>query len=227
MKTSSTVIAALVATAGALAWKSAPTSAAPALALDAVDLHAEVDALTGAAELVLIVEAGEALSTLHLIDTAGERVINFACAKGLRVGMHELELEASADSLPALFAKFPEGTYFVRGQTLRGEPVSASIDFEHRMPARFTVLSPLPDAVLPRDAATVVWTRSSGAVSYVLEIESSDERVSLEIAVPAEVTEFTIPSALLEPGQVYDYSLTAQGDTDNETELEGSFRAGG
>lgn len=41
------------------------------------------------------------------------------------------------------------------------------------------------------------------------------------------MTDFTVPATVLVPGQAYEYSLTAKGDTDNETEIEGGLHSGG
>lgn len=91
-------------------------------------------------------------------------------------------------------------------------------------PYRFEVVSPTPDEVLPRTDASIEWNASLGATRYKLEVESMESDFSIEVILPADQTEFCIPAAILDDSVSYEYSLTAQGDNDNETEMEGTFR---
>ena len=99
-----------------------------------------------------------------------------------------------------------------------------SVYLSHELPGPFAVVSPLPDAVVATREATLAWTPSSRAARYILEIEQHELGFRLEVALPPLETSFTIPSGLLRTGERYEYSLTVEGDTDNELEIEGTFR---
>lgn len=188
-----------------------------------LDFHLEVDVADLAAEVVLVFEAEVGVEHLALFDPAGVPVTSLRAADLGGLGVTEATIQSGGIPLAELLEIYPAGEYTVRATTVSGIPLVGSVHLSHVFPSRFRVVSPSERGTLRKDAAILDWNPSAGATGYFLEIEQDDLEFSLEITLPATMTDFTIPGNLLKSGVTYEYSLTAQGDNDNETEIEGTF----
>jgi hypothetical protein len=191
--------------------------------LTELDLHIEVDADTGAAELVLVLASDAPLASIALFDPDRREVLSTRTIPSTRVGLREVELELASAALPELLARFPEGTYVVRVASALAAPSYGEVVLDHALPGRFKLLEPA-DGELSAERPTISWSPSPGACGYSVELEDEASGFAMELVLPSRVTSFRVPAELLAAGGTYELSLTAQGDTDNETEIEGELR---
>ncbi len=175
------------------------------------------------AEVVIQAKAGEALRQVRLFDALGSTAFDIACPSATALAVTELMVECDGVTLGQAFGEYPAGLYHVEGRTMSGALVRGSVRLDHRFPGLFAVVRPRPGEVVAVEDATLTWTPSERAVRYLLEIEQDASGFSFELALPAGQTSFTVPQALLRPGECYEYSLSVEGDTDNELEVEGAF----
>lgn len=201
----------------------APPRPLPSEPVLELDLHLELDAGSGAAELVLALDSSVPLSSITLFDPDGHAVLGSQTVASTRVGLQELELELASDFLPDLLARFPEGRYLVRATSALSAPIVEEVPFDHALPGRFRLIEPA-DGEMRAERAELSWTPSPNARRYALEIEQPDGDFTMEVVLPASSTSFRVPAGVLVPGATYELSLTAQGDTDNETEIEHVLR---
>lgn len=210
-------------------------------AFEELSLHIEVDlpspdfrwpghalplaAISGlAAEVVLELETDEPLASLRLLRGTRE-VLALGSAPESRLGIHELSLEAEGGTLAQLLEAYPPGDYEVEALTLAGDRLRGTARLGAAFPGPFRVLSPAAGDVLPPGDVLLTWSPARSAACYVLEIEQEQSGFSLELRMQPGERRCVIPAQVLRAGETYDYSLTVQGDNDNELELEGRFVA--
>ena len=174
------------------------------------------------AELVLDVECERPLSSLRMVDASGTTRFELATVPSPSAGMAEISIECAETPLFEILRDFPSGAYGIIGRTTDGRPVEGTVSLVHRFPGLYAVVRPLPGASLSAEHATIAWSRARGAVRYRLEVED-DAGFGIEMVVPASSTSVTLPPGLLQADTEYEYSLVAEGDTDNELEFEGTF----
>lgn len=203
------------------------------LSFEELSLHLEMDLPPGTSstrslvemptEVVLELRSSSGLSELQVTGPTGRIVFALERPWTASSGVSELSLECEGASLREVLREFPPGDYFVRATTVDGLPVAGIARLHSRFPGLFAVVSPPDGEVVPEGGVTIAWTASRGAARYVLEVEQDESGFALEIALPPEHTSFTVPAEILRPGQAYEYSLTVEGDTDNQLEIEGGF----
>ena len=175
------------------------------------------------AEIVLEVESAVGVSELRLSDAGGRTLLAMTDAELETLEVSELTLEVERSTLAEMLAEFPAGEYRVEARTRSRQRVMGNVALSHDFPGLFTLVQPRPGAILGVGDSTLRWSPSKGAARYLLEIEQDDTGFSIEMALPATRTSVSLPLDLLEPGAGYEFSLVAQGDTDNEIEIEGAF----
>lgn len=176
------------------------------------------------AEVVVESEASTALRDVRMCDATGRIVLDLTCPSAVNLAVTELMVECDGVTLAQALQEFPAGEYLVDATTMTGTPVMGRVQLSHEFPGLFAVVSPRPDDLISKKDVVIAWTRSQGAVQYVLEVEQDESGFSFEIALPPSQTSFSVPEAFLKPGESYEYSLAVEGDTDNELEIEGTFR---
>lgn len=167
-----------------------------------------------------------------------------------RQGLTEVFFESAEPTFDELapaqfFRRFPEGEYEISGVTLGGDELESVVVLSHVLPApapNLTV-SGIPaaancDALLPSVGApvTIGWdpvTQShptigkSGAVEvikYQLVVEREDPSLLvLSVDLPAEVTEFEIPSEFTELGDEFKFEVLVRSANGNQTATESCF----
>ena len=177
-----------------------------------------------AAEFVLELRTDEKLASLRLLRGTRE-ILALASAPESRLGIHELSLEAEGGTLAQLLEAYPSGDYEVEARTLAGDLLRGTARLGAEFPGLFRVLSPGAGEVLPPGDVVLTWSPARSAACYVLEVEQEESGFSLELRMEAGQRRCVIPAPILRAGETYDYSLTVQGDNDNELEIEGRFVA--
>lgn len=174
-------------------------------------------------EVVLEVRSPFALAEIRVMGPTGRTVFELAQPQTRSTGISEISLECEGTRLREVLREFPPGEYLVQATTVDGRPVEGIARLRSRFPGYFEGLAPLDGETVLTEDVTIAWTPSQGAARYLLEIEQEDSGFSLEITLPASQTSFTVPSQILRPNQAYEYSLSVEGDTDNQLEIEGRF----
>ena len=185
-------------------------------------LHLEVDLPDLTTELALESESGQPLVQLSMYDAAGAQLFDLNPAVFSGNGVSEFSVEADGIPLAQALEAYPEGRYLVRARTLSGDLVQAAVLLSHRFPGPFQVL---PIEQSGTEGVTISWTPSTGAKRYLLEVESDRLGESFELALNAPRTSVTLPADLFLQGEPYEVSLVAEGDNDNEVEVETGFTA--
>ncbi len=175
------------------------------------------------AEVVLELESELPLRRIRLLDGAGRTVLQLDCPQAGALGIAEFALESEGASLAEVLDEYPPGEYAVEATCVDGRALAGRARLGSTLPGWFAVSSPLPGEVVDREQLTLSWTPARNAARYMLEIEQEELGFGFETWLPAGQTSFKVPAELLQRGVTYDYSLTVQGDTDNELEIEGRF----
>lgn len=236
MKTAILVLAGMI-TSLSVAWNRDIQDAAKPVAFEELSLHLEVDLpaahshsvlprslLELPAEVVLEASALQGLARLRLVDREERTVLQLDCSQAMALGVSDLSLETEGVTLGAILREYRLGRYHVEGTTIDGRRVEGTLELSDRFPGLFRVLSPLPGEAPAAGDVTIAWTPARGAARYVLEVEQDELGIVFETRLAPGQTSFIVPAQLLVPGEIYEYSLLVQGDTDNELEIEGSFR---
>jgi hypothetical protein len=207
------------------------------LAFESLRMHLEVDLppapsgfqqrplplLKLPAEVSLEVEAPCGLARIELMDSLKKQVLQLGFPENKVLGVSELSLEITGDTLGDALREYPPGDYHVVATTFDGARIEGVARLSAQFPGMFAVISPLPGEIISSSDVKIDWTPASGAKYYVLEVEQDELGFLFEKRIPAWQTGFTVPAQVLEPGEAYEYSLLVKGDTDNELEVEGSF----
>ena len=93
------------------------------------------------------------------------------------------------------------------------------------MPEPTVILNPAPDASVGTGELTIQWSAVPGVAQYLVEFEneSADPEQSLTVNVPASVTSFAVPPALLVPGADCQVGIATIARNGNVTFVESQF----
>ena len=177
----------------------------------------------GDTEVVIDLTAGdEGLRTLNIRTPDGRSIARVASHDPSSGGMREFYFESPEPEGDAILASYPEGTYIFYGRSTSGELFLSSAELSHSLPAAPTITNPVQDEVVGSDALTIHWSNVSGIAQYIVEIEneSADPEQARTVNVPASLTSFDVPAALLVPGADYQVGIAAVGQNGNLTVTE-------
>lgn len=160
--------------------------------------------------------------------------------------------EPPFDELPPreFFRRFPEGKYEIEGITLGGEELESTVRLSHVMPAppgnvQVAGLAAAEncDAELPvvdgDDSVVISWAPvttshptvgKSGPVAvahyqFVVEVEPEGftDPLVTSVELPPGITEFEVPSALLELADEFKFEILVRATNGNQTAIESCF----
>lgn len=134
-------------------------------------------------------------------------------------------------------ARFPEGTYTLTGESTEGQPMQTEAEVTHLIPDPPVVTSPADGATVDRDQATISWepvTDPNGTEVdvYSLQLYPVDPpegrdpielNVDFTLEVPPDVTEITVPGAILQAGAEYEFELLVVDARGNQSFRVGTF----
>jgi hypothetical protein len=113
-----------------------------------------------------------------------------------------------------------------RWVTGRGrEHFRSAAELSHQLPGETTILNPLHESVIPATSLTIQWSAVPDIREYILEFEneSLDPEQALTVNLPAGMTSFEIPPALLVPGSDYQVGIQTVGENGNIVASEVTF----
>ncbi|MEW6146216.1 MAG: hypothetical protein AB1598_14480 [Thermodesulfobacteriota bacterium] len=213
-------------------------------------IRIEVNATDGDAGLQIFLD-GEAWKQIRIEDPNGRLVFevdNFG--KLRRLGSTELFMESNEPdfqedmSLPAILKLLPAGVYDFEGTTVEGEELEGEAELTHVLPCGPEVTSPGDgDTLNPNAPVVIEWepvtskldtASATGecsdsadieiiAYEVIVELEGAEPPQKLDIFLPADATQVTVPAELIVPGGEYKFEVLAIEASGNQTITEGIF----
>lgn len=200
--------------------------AAPVVPFAAASIRFERNVTDADAEVVFEVTGGdEGLAKLTIVSPDGRTVVDFNAPVASTLGMRKFLFESpEPGAIEQLKAAYPEGVYTFAGTTVTGGRRRGSAELHHALPPAAAFLRPQPDAKgVPVRSTTIEWKPAEGALAYLVEIEATDEDVSLAAKLPGSATQFAVPEGFLVPGTEYKLAIGAFAKDGNATFVETSF----
>ncbi|HEU4531987.1 MAG TPA: hypothetical protein VFR59_12415 [Steroidobacteraceae bacterium] len=186
----------------------------------------ERNATDGDTEIVIEALAGDdGLVYLSIRTPHGRPVVLLASPDHTVMGLREFSFESPEPEGDAILASYPQGWYTFTGISVTGEKFRSRARLSHQMPEPTVILNPAPDASVGTGELTIQWSAVPGVAQYLVEFEneSADPEQSLTVNVPASVTSFAVPPALLVPGADYQVGIATIARNGNVTFVESQF----
>jgi hypothetical protein len=159
-----------------------------------------------------------------MLEVTGKSQLNFLGMTELFFESHEPALEDL--SLEEFLALFPEGLYRFSGVTAGGQAIEGTAAFTHNIPPGPVVESPENGVTVEPTEAVIDWQPVTAPgmeiVAYEVIIESGSDN-TLDVHVPASVTQLSVPPEFLLPGTEYLFEVLAIEAGGNQTITEGFF----
>lgn len=181
--------------------------------------------------LHFVAESDESLRRVSILRPDGRRLAELKPRNAGLGGLSRVELEFREADPETLFAKYPAGTYELRGFTTNGWVTLGSASLLRNLPAPPQVQHPTPDLVVGHAGLTVAWMRSKDVVAYQVEIEREDGEDEdgdaddgIRVRLPPAQTSFRVPDGLIPPDSHVVLEVTAIGSGGNRTAVEVVFR---
>ena len=174
---------------------------------------------------------GQNWSSLTITNPYGDMVFSVTGTAGYQeLGMTEFFFEGAEPNLSEypladLLALFPEGEYQFEGLTVAGEPITATAELSHDVPA-----APEARVRVQGDRVTIRWKRVTDPAAILPdgEIEIDGYQILLpdfEMVLAADARKFRVPEELLasiEPGEI-PFEVLSIDQNGNQSIAEGSF----
>ena len=221
----------------------------PALEFEDAEFFIEVNGTDGDAGVQLKLD-GVGWNALEIIDPNAATILDLVADENESIGLQGLtefffeSAEPSFDdqTLAELLALFPEGEYEFEGVTTEGDPISATAEFTHNIPAvpEPTVLVEDDDEVTIRfDPVEDAFEDPSFPPAdvgddieidmYRIVVEALDEEgeglQTLDVELPATLLRMSIPPEFLglSPVGEFKFEVIATEESGNQTIFEGTF----
>lgn len=216
----------------------------------AAQIRIEVNSTDGDAGLQIFLD-GEAWKQIRIEDPNGRLVFEVDDFGKLRkLGSTELFMESNEPnfqedlSLPEILKLLPAGVYDFEGTTIDGDELEGEAELTHDLPCGPEVTSPGDgDTLDPNLPVVVMWepvtnkidtSSATGecsdstdieivAYEVIVELEGAEPPQKLDIFLPADATQVSVPSELIVPGGEYKFEVLAIEATGNQTITEGIF----
>jgi len=180
----------------------------------------------GDTEIVIEALAGDdGLVYLDVRTPHGRPVVLLASPDHTIMGLREFKFESPEPEGDAILASYPEGWYTFHGVSVTGERFRSRVRLSHQMPEPSVITNPPQDAEVTPGELTIQWSPVPGVAQYLVEFEneSADPEQALVVNVPASVTSFAVPTALLVPAAQYQVGIATIAPNGNVTFVESQF----
>lgn len=202
----------------------AADSTAAGKAFGTAKIHLEQNATDGDYEIVVEAIAEEGLAKLVVRAPDGKAIADFTALPGTVLGMRQFRFETpEPEDLAALKAAYPEGVYTFEGTAGAGGALSGKSTLSYTLPAKSAVLDPAGSRPVGLEDVEISWTPVKGAAGYIMEIDQPDLGINITMHVPASITKFTAPDAILRAGHKYSLAIGTVDANGNTTFIETSF----
>ena len=197
---------------------------ADAKTFSTASLHLEQNATDGDFEIVVEALAEQGLATLTVTAPDGRVIVDYKSAAGTDLGMRQFRFETpEPEDLEALKKVYPEGVYTFAGTTGGGAVLSGQGSLSHTVPPASSVVTPTGARTVMLEDVEISWTPVKGAKGYIMEIDQADLGINITTTVPASITSFTVPDAVLRAGRKYTLAIGTVGENGNTSFVETSF----
>ena len=168
--------------------------------------------------------AEQGLATLTVTAPDGRVIVDYKSAAGTDLGMRQFRFETpEPEDLAALKKVYPEGVYTFAGTTGGGAALSGKGSLSHTVPPASSVVTPTGARPVMLEDVEISWTPVKGARSYIMEIDQPDLGINITTTVPATITSFTVPDAVLRAGRKYTLAIGTVGENGNTSFVETAF----
>lgn len=189
---------------------------------------------------------GEPWRELRILNPQGQVILEVEPAGKLRkLGLTELFFETQEPAnaevpLKDLLALMPPGKYSFKGTSVAGQPMAATANFTHNIPAGPVIVSPVEGAVVDPNNFAVDWqpvtkTITGGGVdivAYELIVERDTPvkfpdafaKIVMSVHVPPSVTKVTVPKEFLQANTPYKFEVLAIEKSGNQTITASTFK---
>lgn len=193
---------------------------------EVASIHVERNATDGDTEIVLSAKplSDLGLKTFAVLSPRWRRVADVV-APPRSQGLREFLFETPEPEDSAILANYPEGTYLYFGVATNGRQFLGSAELAHELRGATAILAPTHDQQLPVGPLTVQWTDVPDAVQYIFEFEneSADPEQSFALNLPAGVTSFEVPAALVVGQSDYQIGVATVHENGNVVFVEVAF----
>ena len=197
---------------------------ADAKAFATSSLRLEQNATDGDYEIVVEASAELGLATLVVTAPDGRVIIDYKSPTGSDLGMRQFRFETpEPEDLASLKAVYPEGVYSFAGVTGSGVALHGKSSLSHTVPAPSSVVTPSGARTVALEDVEIAWTSVKGATGYVMEIDQADLGINITTKVPATITSFTVPDAVLRAGRKYTLAIGVVAENGNISFVETAF----
>jgi hypothetical protein len=192
---------------------------------------------------VQVLVDGEPWKRLDVFHPNGNRILEIDGRGSLRLqGLTELFFESSEPSLKDVplnefLARFPEGTYELKGATIDGIGIEGAAVLDHTIPAGPEVVFPASDDGEPSfvdpDHFVIEWrpvtqtidgSTSLRIVGYQVIVEQENPLRVFSIDLPASATSVRVPAGfLVQRDTLHKFEVLAVEESGNQTITEGEF----
>jgi len=206
----------------------AADSTGDAKSFEAATIQLEQNATDGDFEVVVEARSEEGLAKLVVSAPDGRTIIDYNAPTGTKFGMRQFRFETpEPEDLAGLKAVYPEGVYTFEGVSGDGVALHGKSNLSHSLPAPSSVLTPAGARSVALEDVEISWTPVKGATGYIMEIEQSDLGINITTSLPASITSFTLPDAVLRAGRKYILAIATVGANGNSSFVETSFTVRG
>jgi hypothetical protein len=233
-----------------------PARAADPLPFDVAEVFFELNNTDGDLGIHALMD-GEPWRQLEIEDPGGRGMLAVRVQGRLgRQGLTELDFESAEPTFDELapedfFARFPEGTYKVKGVTLEGEKLASEATVTHLLPAPPEAFvngqaapgttcdaASLPEVAQPIEIGWDAVTLSHPDLGRtnepieVLQYEVVIEReqpppLILSVIRDPDSTSFAVPAGLVGAGEEIKFEILVREASGNQTALESCFLVAG
>jgi hypothetical protein len=189
-------------------------------------IHVERNASDGDTEILITAKplSDLGLKTFTVLSPRWRKAVEVEAPPRSR-GLREFLFETPEPEASAIFDSYPEGSYLFFGVATNGRQFLAAAELSHELPAAAAILAPTQDQEVPVGALTVQWTDVPDAAQYIFEFEneSADPEQSFALNLPAGVTSFEVPAALVVAGSDYQVGVASVHENGNVVFVEVQF----
>lgn len=210
-------------------------------------IRIEVNSTDGDAGLQIFLD-GEPWKRIRIEDPNGRLIFEVDdFGKLRRLGSTELFMESNEPNfledktLPEILRLLPAGVYDFEGTTIEGDELEGEAELTHDLPCGPEITSPGDGDILdPAMPVVVMWdpvthkldtTSDTGVcdestdidiIGYevIVELEQADPPQKMDIFLPADATQVTVPAELIVPGGEYKVEVLAIEESGNQTITE-------
>lgn len=174
-------------------------------------LIVEINATDGDAGLQIDLDH-EPWQSLTIAGPDGKKLLDLRNRGDLAgFGLTELFAESSEPPFTELplddFKQlWPEGTYRFTGRTIDGVRLRSDVEFVHAFPVEPIIIFPEDDGLVSAARLLIVWEGTPQppgveVTEYQVTLSNEDTGMTLDVEVPASVTEIAVPETFVVPGE--------------------------